>query len=808
MQRIYDVEEKPVPPVLATDLNATSSTVTMARPDASEAPAPSAQLPAKKGFIGDRDTWKKYAVWNTNPRGNTAENSKPSRRSFAEAAFATVEQYLNGVQHGEELNAAIPSSPSHLSLSKILGNPVAVRYCMRQLSDSKSPSRIIDLFRLLLAHGISLSGLHDKACGYLAHAGRWDAMLAVTRHAKEQKLCTVALLNWHARASLEQKNYAFLETTLDDFATFALEPDARTYRLLLSGSFENHNLPYARRVLADMESRGLVNASILAKLARESLVGRDETIEERAISMLEHYPDQTRAKVLNALIRGHLQRGEDGRVLRLLSLFDPESVEILTEILHGDSDGHHHHHDPSFPQPLLEPIIPDTSTFYMFMYHFGVRRRDLGSALRLLQYFVTSGMTPDETIIAVLVDTCFICKRPDLAVQLIAGTCEDTTPSNLFEALLPGSLSGPRFEVHVPAMVPTTFLFNALFKGILDIRGLDGGRIVLEIMALNKVKPDDFTVKQLLQYATYEENLHPRTLVELLQTLSTGSNSQATRAHLRRVLRSIQAKLEFQIHGKGWNTLRNVVKRGPSRHPVPENRLMTSSPSYDAVAGVRAPLYHKYRALLQFYMKDFEERRIEPDADAFLLRITHEAVIECDTRAASRVIKDMSERGLHPDARHFGALMHGHALSGNFQKAKEIMRKAEWLGIAPTVVMFTTLMNAAARQGRPLACLVIFQRMVSLGITPDIPSIDVLASAFYAVGWTHKARDLLIENWHYSGHSFPEEYRMLHVADMAKRLVALGKKQGVVPAGPGRPHTLDTQLEDLMRQWKSGSPTS
>ncbi|KAG0708972.1 hypothetical protein DFH29DRAFT_993820 [Suillus ampliporus] len=103
--------------------------------------------------------------------------------------------------------------------------------------------------------------------------------------------------------------------------------------------------------------------------------------------------------------------------------------------------------------------------------------------------------------------------------------------------------------------------------------------------------------------------------------------------------------------------------------------------------------------------------------------------------------------GLHPTIHHYSTLMDGYAKMGDTGGAKQVLRDALEAGIRPNAIMYTILVNGHGRQGRPEEAMRAFRAMIRAGIVPDVPSIDAVAHAYFAVGAYSVARRVLRELW-------------------------------------------------------------
>jgi len=100
------------------------------------------------------------------------------------------------------------------------------------------------------------------------------------------------------------------------------------------------------------------------------------------------------------------------------------------------------------------------------------------------------------------------------------------------------------------------------------------------------------------------------------------------------------------------------------------------------------------------------------------------------------------------------------------------LKTARESGVKANAVLFTILIAAYARMHDPNMALRTFKQMTAIGISPDVPSIDAVVSAFYAVGAYSTSRRLLITLWTYI-QPFPETLRESDLKTLAVSFRAL-----------------------------------
>lgn len=641
----------------------------------------------------------------------------------------------------------------------------------------------------------------EMLCSRAADFKDWDLVLELAERAIQKHKATTQFLWWRYRAHTQKLNFRWLRTALDEYAEAGIRPDRKIFHLMLTAALYNLDIAQAQRIVEQMKQHGVKpNEFTHTLIARLHLrVGADDAVEENAISALRKVTPEYQTAALTTLIQGHMKNGTIHRALRLLSLFTPESVETIIEVLSGNAGGVETADSSSYPEPLSNPPDADASTYAIFILWCS-HNRNLSGALQLLQGMITSGIQMTERTITALIETCFTCGRPDLAVQLVAGLCNPTTTRPaMFLPLHPEPWPEHRFEIHVPDMRPSERVFNALLRGALQYFGLEGAKHVLHIMEKNNVLPNRTTLHLLLGHMFNVERSRPRTMIRVLHTL-TGPHLLPTQDHVGLVIRCIQREEDYLAHGRGWEQL----KYGLGSSEVPKAKRVSTSPDFDSFAGMVLPTFRGYRELMEPFFQDIRYRDVKPNAKMIYLRIRHEAVLNMDMNTAYDVFETMLARGIKASIHHYNALMEGYALQRDPRGVRNVMKAAVGAGIALDAVSYTILITAYGRLGNAEEGLNTFKKMVEAGIKPDVPSIDAVAANFYTIGKNAMAKKVLIRLWPYVG-QFPEELQEATVLEVARHFRTLHTRQrnAEVVVSNERQKEIHFTLSELMRDWAS-----
>ncbi|KAF9270324.1 hypothetical protein L218DRAFT_952480 [Marasmius fiardii PR-910] len=612
---------------------------------------------------------------------------------------------------------------------------------------------------------------YECAAHFLASVQRWDLVLAIFGLGKAHTgRTTLRLSNWRVRALVELGRHDLLQHILKEFQENCLQPNRRTFHLLISGCIRNRDLASARELLDTMEPLGIpVDHTTHATIATYyRAFGSNNQVQNRVLESLSTLSQRTATLVLNNLVQLRLDANDITGSLEILSFFHPIAATPIARIVSGiyggttilgDGD------DSPLPQNHIStPAIPDAETYTIFMNHL-ISISAHSQALDVFYSMISADIPMNAEAVTSLIHLLFASEQGAMAIRLLSDMCESQQfPWEAFSPLKPGQTT--QLPLQTSGVQPTNRILNAVLKGSLPLCGLNCFEGVMRIMHANNVLPNASTVEILLAYLRWRGS-RPKELVRLLLKLcSSNVHIQPTIRHLHPILNSIIRHERFLTFGSGWNSIAARFNR--AREPklsVP----FTSSPCDSSILEPAAgflPMRQVDRAALRPVLEDLAERNIKFDGVVAGLRMKQAAGNQNDVEAARDVFRTLLSRGHKPTEYHFSALMEGCTRSGDLDAATDVLRSAVETGIKPNVVMFTILIAGYARQGNPEQAVRTFQRMVEHGIRPDVAAIDTVSSAFFAVGAYVIARRTLITMWRYI-EPFPENLRSVPLKQLA-----------------------------------------
>lgn len=661
---------------------------------------------------------------------------------------------------------------------------------------SQHPQRAIRVLALAHRLGCHLrKDIYENIARCMAERKHWQLIPPLVRLARRQMgRLNTRLLNWLARSFTETSQFSLLDEVLPRFEEDGIQPNQRTYHLLISGYIRNHDLEAATTILQRMQEAGFstdghTQAAVVS--AYRSL-GSDPFVQTESLESLRHANNKTSTIIVNALLQLAVDADDPENVLLFTQLFDPERLQIPHTFRIGRTIvGRNANHVPLNHRPrsspskqlhlpsLSSPIEPDAASFTVLI-NYMARRQDILSASVLMEQMIHTGVPPDSRVAAALMRIYFAMGDYASAVQIFAQACDDYPAalqvlSNI--AFLPAAARSLIWtELH-----PSTELGNVLVQGLSALSGLSGMRLALRVMQACDLLPDSDTVHAVISYLNQVENQPPGDILRTLRALLYSLDQPALK-HLHVVLRSILQRERAPVSRSGWNQ---------TPLPFPRTLKVTSGDTaFDPTAGI---FIKKYRNLLESILSSFISRNVRSDRVMVSLRIHHEAVANQDLDAAKEVFQFMLDRGMHPNKYHYSALMQGYAQVGNVTGARSILDSAVKAGVRPTAAHFTILINGYANLRDPEAAFETFEEMVTHEIAPDVASIDALVGAYFNNRQIHKAKTILLELWS-SVAPFPHDLTAATLKHLVKTFRALDVSSRTV-------HRLSKQQTRLLR-WK------
>lgn len=695
-------------------------------------------------------------------------------------------------------------------------------YSRRYFTHREDPKQFAQAMAATLRHRDAQSVLtiaHHLGCHFkpshfenivytLSSHGYWASIPPLVSLAKQQSgRASLRLLNWKLRAYIECHRFNKLDGVMEEFTQDSIAPTRRTFHLLVSGYLRNRDLNSAKRWMEEMGKAGFPpDASTYALIvtAYRSL-GLDPRVHARALDSLRDVDARSATRVLNSIVQQLLDVGDESGALRYIQIFSLLSNVSNTDVKKVVA---------AYPSSVQSGVsaassnrlTPDAATFTILINYLANQRR-LCQIQKLLGCLTETEIKPDSGMVAALIRAYTLNHRDDMAVSLLAAMLHSESAVRTLCGLM-GVKLAPDLPIDVKGVSLTVHVFNAILRRIMEIRGPGGARFVFRMMRNRDIRPSEATIGIFLDYLDRTEGATPCQLIHVLQNMSTATLAPTLR-HLHVILRSVLRHQKYLVHGSGWDA--TASKFSPTRDPVAASshghRALLSSDHFGSCRSDGLSGRFRYDPLLRSMILHLLRRGVKHDRATVAMRLRHHAMVDPTLDSAKDVLRHMTEQGMHPNQYHYSALMDGYAKGGDMHGAEQTMQTARRAGFKPGVVMYTILIAGYGRQGKPELAMRAFRRMVSAGVAPDVPAIDALAHAYFAVGGYKVARHVLLQLWP-QVKPFPREFQNATLKQLATvfRADSQGRVSRKQPLTREQRRLFERKIRGFQREWKLLEP--
>ncbi|KAF4623634.1 hypothetical protein D9613_001902 [Agrocybe pediades] len=708
---------------------------------------------------------------------------------------------------GDDLEKTLLFIKGSPSLSGFFFDRKLVREVVKELAVSPTPGRALQLLEVINQFGRTLdASAYESVARLFGQSHKWDLMLeAVALAHLHLGRTTLRLLNWRARALMETAHFSLLLGVLGEFEEAGIKPDRRTFHIVIMGCLRNNDIEAAKVCLRCMYEAGYpmdaTTHATVGNLYRS--FGVDTQVMENALQSLHGLPPADGTNVVNRLIQACLDIDDLVTSRFLLSLFEAtDDLDSVISLFFRQSRVDQEFVTSIYPATRVRPTCDTVAILVNYL----IRKSDYDGAIQLVEKTASVGSAFTENLVVSLCHAYFLRGYGDSAIALISRLCRDPSLGAL-HSLLDGSSrkdSTPLIDLgHLRLGVRTC---NTLLRHSLDRKGLACVPSVFGAMHANSITPNARTLELILSYMNKTQIPHARSLFQVLRGLQS-TNVRPSLKHMHHIVAYMFRLEKVKYLRSAWASRSKLWTKPPYppfRVGTPEKqiRLLEATDDYDPMAGLVLGKHLSYRSAAKPTVDALHSTGVKADTVMTFHRMRRHAVLHLDVESAHRIFRTLMARGMRPNEYHFGSLIEGYSLVGNFDAAKEVMNTAKESGIHPNVVMYTSLIAGYARQYDPDSAMRTFNEMISTGIAPDVPSIDALVSAYYANAGPREARDVLVKLWHHI-EPFPEtlscadlstltcHFRSLHNSPSTGRVLSREER-----------HALYDQIKAILRAYR------
>ncbi|EJD03894.1 uncharacterized protein FOMMEDRAFT_121229 [Fomitiporia mediterranea MF3/22] len=704
---------------------------------------------------------------------------------------------------------------------QFLNNADSVCRAAEVLAQSNLPNDA--LYILHAAHSIGLrlkQNMYERIAYHLAMSRRWFHVLSVSVAAQHATRKTTArLLNWRARAYVEVQYFKELDRIIEQFEAHGLQPQRRTFMIILRGHLRNHDLSRATTTVQDMEKAGFpVTASTYAAIIPVYRgFGLDDFVRDRGLDILNNSQVvRHRRRALNGLLRLHLDKDDLEGALKLLEVYGSQTNKYGTENIATESGFDEQTVDLT-NVPSRYATLEDRRTYTMLIDYLAKQYGHTKTLNIVLKRMKVSGIGPDVRVGACLIRMFYAHGKEHKALVVLRDCCKNRNLSVSTLKLLGFDPRYPGPSLFAPYIgEPTIELFNSVLHGAIQIRGLGATLLVLQLMKEAYIKPNHKTLETVLRHLAKEREILTRDVAEVMHSLLS-FQVQPTVKVLNVILDIIVRTAKREKFKEGWNALATYVRQSmqqlnkPNLDDVERREEMVLDLSFDPELCVTDLQSTVLCNVLQPIIQSLHLHRIMADRATFALRMRHDIFTLPPDRAPEAVAQNlqiMRDRGLHPNIYHYSALMEAHCVAGNLRAAHQVLQDATASKLVPRhVILYTILISGYARRGRPDMALNVFRDMINEGVTPDISSVDAVVASFFATKAFARARRTLIDLWTMVA-PFPTDMRVAPMRELMVHLRDIRDRSKPPRSDVPRPDTYKREellalMQKVVGEWKN-----
>ncbi|KZT55512.1 hypothetical protein CALCODRAFT_556382 [Calocera cornea HHB12733] len=577
----------------------------------------------------------------------------------------------------------------------------------------------------------------------LIQASAWQPLLEFIELAQSRSKTTARLLKMKTMALIGLGDYKCLDGMLSEFDKWGAKADREVYERLISAWMGIPNFQKVEQCISLMESAGYaVTADAWKALISGYVPNNDITVEERALAILRGLSNVGARALLHKVLTKCLMDRDSSGANFVLNLFEPSPIP----------ERHQAFLAQGIPAILNDVTLVPTAMTFTILLRLLPNLSGFGDVPKLWRHMKTLGITPAPATIAALMQAHIEVGNLPAAGRIAYDTCRAKLTSDLRQAWMrffDWSLEPP--SIGFRQYAPSVQVFETLLGALLTSTGLRGVLLIISSMQATNVQPTSKSVQMITKFVRQHMDLNVAELSKLVTELATKTNQRApTLQHLNQLLLATVQSNEQRHQKIGWRAFNSRFTN--PRHAPDGVQL---DPSITTTAGL-AVSDLTGGAEFESIVDSLEARGQTPDAFTYNVRLRYEAVTRGDMAAAKRVLTEMTNRGIQPNAHHWLDLMRGFIRNGDMASAEAIITSMRFLKLDVDVRTYTNLIHGYAGLKQPHESMRVFQIMLEQGIRPDWGAVDALTGAYYGARQLENARRILLEYWSYVA-PFPSE---------------------------------------------------
>ncbi|WWD18364.1 hypothetical protein CI109_102814 [Kwoniella shandongensis] len=446
------------------------------------------------------------------------------------------------------------------------------------------------------------------------------------------------------------------------FDMLNLKPTTASFNHLLQAFLENGDLPTARAIVREANVTGVSDyaSQQLAILRGYRALGFDQDLEKRVLHDIERLGLPLQARLLNALVRLRVDAGDISGAEELMGKFDLDHWSTSDQ--QGEADG-------------ARGVRPTAKTAKL-MFTVSAKSGNLDRIKLVWGNLCENVELIDDGVVTTLLEAMTSVGLLKEAGDLLLSTAitEDAKRHSSDWTLPPGVKPGVRS-------------FNHVLGAMARQDGLAGVEKAMEIMAVCGVKPNDLTLKFIVDFARTDLRHSPHDLATLVAQLMEASPD---RTPTQSLLDSVLA-----------DAVASGAKASTAKTSLRELTPSASEDTFQPTAGLEmSAAFHSAVSRIIQALEAIDSRSTSRSL-ANRLRFDAMTSTEINSQPSARIVWNaLIARGFKPDQRHVTALMQGYADAGHMYEARNLLSLASQIGVPITRSMLLVLLVGWGKKER------------------------------------------------------------------------------------------------------------
>ncbi|WRT67646.1 uncharacterized protein IL334_004618 [Kwoniella shivajii] len=515
----------------------------------------------------------------------------------------------------------------------------------------------------------------------LARTFQWKLLIELfdPEHFPDQ-LFTSEIIAFYMQAHFGIHQGSKIPRIFELYNKLKLNPTPESFNHLIQSFLETGNLPTARDIVKKANISGISDYSTqqLSILRGYRALGFDLDLEKRVLNDIETLGLPLQGRLLNALIRLRMESEDYKGAQGLLKKFNLEDWSTSKSTSEAEQEVN-----------ATKGVKPTSATAKL-VFQLSSKTGDINTMKQVWTGMKITNRVDDDVIKILLRSLESLGLHEETYSILKKTTTSDETDS---EWSLPENVK--------PGIQSLNFLLGSLARQ----NGLEGLEAGLQLFHERDVKPDDLTLKIVVDYIKSSTQHQPKELALLVNTIMRSSDVRPTQS----LLDTIVADAIDAISRS--NTMFRELEP-----PISGN-------TFSSTAGLIPS--SKFQKLLEDILKYLESIDSRSSSRSLINRLRFDAMtsVKISNIPSARIVwNSLIQRGFKPDHRHIVALIRGYSDAGLMYQAQDLLLLARQVGIPINKSMLFTLLVGWGKLQRSREAKIVYDQIKLLDMDLDSES--------------------------------------------------------------------------------------